>query len=187
MAVVMIQGCTVKDSTLKVSHHADGNFVGPLEQLQGVNFQMPEMADDREDKMRIGWKKNGYGHRMAGILTEQPVTEIVQNAIVTAFKSNQQLMTDEGDVLIEGKVTNFWFEADINFWTVEFIGDVQVMLSFIDRNSGDVIYQSNYSGTYSDKKAGGGEKTWQEVMMLAVDKLIEDIVFDEELIESLDQ
>jgi len=92
---------------------------------------------------------------------------------------------ENGRVKIVGTVDRFWFETDMNFWTVEFIGDIQTTLEFVDAVTNSTIYQSTYSGNYREKTAGGLEKTWTEVMSKAMDNLIEDIVFDEELTEAL--
>ena len=88
---------------------------------------------------------------------------------------------------VTGTVDRFWFDTDMNFWTVEFIGDVQCTLNFIDLVSGTSIYSASYSGTYKEKTAGGLEKTWTGVMSKAIEKLIEDIVFDEELTVALSE
>lgn len=41
------------------------------------------------------------------------------------------------------------------------------------------------AGNYAEEKAGGLERTWTEVLSKALDKLIESIVLDEELVAAL--
>ena len=84
-----------------------------------------------------------------------------------------------------GTVDRFWFDVDVNFWTVKFIGDVQCTLDFVDARTQQSIYKSKYAGSYTEEKAGGLEKTWTVVMNRAIDKLIEDIVLDEALASAL--
>lgn len=88
-------------------------------------------------------------------------------------------------MIVQGVVENFWFEMDTNFWSVEFIGDVKATLNFVEASTGESIYQSTYSGTCREKTGGGLEKAWASVMSKAVDKLIEDVVIDEDLAEAL--
>ena len=178
-AILMMQACAFTDSTLKVSHHEEANITGPISEADGIAFSAPQLEDARLDKARIGWKKNGYGAQTAEIDSEQPVDVIVENAITDAIKDNGHLVVEDGQVKISGTVDRFWFDTDVNFWTIEFIGDIQCTLEFIDSATNTSIYRSTYSGTYKDKTAGGLEKTWTEVMSKTVDKLIEDIVFDE--------
>ena len=112
--------------------------------------------------------------------------QIITDAITTGLLKNGHSVVDNGQIKIEGKLNRFWFEIDTNFWTVEFTGDVQCQLKFIDTETNKEIYSSSYSGQHSLKKAGGAKKTWQIVMSKAVDALIEDIVFDEDLAEALE-
>jgi hypothetical protein len=92
---------------------------------------------------------------------------------------------DDGSIQIVGTVDRFWFETDMNFWTVKFIGDVQCTLDFVDAQTGQSIYKSSYAGSYAESKAGGLEQTWTIVMNKALDKLVEDIVLDDELATAL--
>jgi uncharacterized lipoprotein YajG len=184
-AMLLLQACAFTDSTLKVEHDAAVDITGPISEAGVIAFSAPQLEDARLDKARIGWKKNGYGMNTADITSEQAVDVILENAIIDAIKDNGHTMTDDGRVLITGTVDRFWFDTDMNFWTVEFIGDVQCTLNFVDSATNTPIYSSSYSGTYKEKTAGGLEKTWTEVMSKAIDKLIEDIVFDEDLKDAL--
>lgn len=184
-AILMIQACAFTDATLKVEHDDEVNITGPISEAEGIAFSAPQLEDARLDKARIGWKKNGYGMKTADITSEQTVDVIVENAIIDAIKDNGHSVAEDGQVRISGTVDRFWFETDVNFWTLEFIGDIQCTLDFVDTATNESIYSSSYSGTYKEKTAAGYVKTWTEVMSKAIDKLIEDIVFDEDLTDAL--
>jgi hypothetical protein len=94
-------------------------------------------------------------------------------------------MGDDGAIQIVGTVDRFWFDMDVNFWTIKFIGEVACTLDFIDPQTKQSIYKSKYAGSYNEDKAGGLEKTWTEVMGKALDKLIEDIILDEALADAV--
>lgn len=185
MVILLLQACALTDSALQVEHDPAVNITGPISEAGGIAFSAPQLEDARLDKARIGWKKNGYGMNMGEITSEQPVDVIVENAIIDAIKDNGHTIVDVGQVRITGSVDRFWFDTDINFWSVEFIGDVQCTLDFIDSKTNTSIYSSSYSGTYKEKTAAGYVKTWTEVLGKAIDKLIEDIVFDEDLKDAL--
>ncbi len=51
----------------------------------------------------------------------------------------------------------------MNFWTVEFIGNIEAMFVLLN-TKGAELYRNTYSGSYSEKTGGGGEKTWARVM-----------------------
>lgn len=185
-AVLLLQACAFTDATLDVHHSKDANFNGPLSEVQKNSFQLDKLDDKRTDRARIGHKKNGYGQNTADISTTMPVVNIVQDAISAGLTANGHSVAADGRVKVSGDLEKFWFETDMNFWTVEFIGDVQCSLTFTDSLTNNIIYSATYKGTYSEKKAGGLEATWTQIMNKALDKLIEDVVYDEELAEALD-
>lgn len=183
--MLLTQACAFTDATLQVEHDDEVDITGPISEAGSIVFSAPQLEDARLDKARIGWKKNGYGMNTADITTEQPVDVIVENAITDAIKDNGHTVAEDNQVRISGTVDRFWFDTDINFWSVEFIGDVQCTLELYDSETNASIYSASYSGTYKEKTAAGYVKTWTEVMGKAIDKLIEDIVFDEDLTDAM--
>lgn len=184
-AILLVQACAFTDATLKLEHDDTVNITGPISEAESIAFSAPQLEDARLDKARIGWKKNGFGANTADITSEQPVDVIIENAIIDAIKDNGHTVVEDGQIRISGTVDRFWFETDVNFWSIEFIGDVQCTLDFTDPVTNTTIYSSSYSGTYKEKTAAGYVKTWTEVMNKAIEKLIEDIVFDEDLTDAL--
>lgn len=185
IAVLFIQACAFTDAKLAVQHNSAANIVGPVSEIEKLAFASPALEDRRLDKARIGWKKNGYGQNTADITTVKPVQDIVQEALTDAIGDNGHSVSTDAPIKITGSIDRFWFETDMNFWTVEFIGDVQCTLNFVDAATNKTIYTSVYTGTNKVKTGGGLEKTWTQVMSKTVDNLIENIVFDEELSEAL--
>jgi uncharacterized lipoprotein YajG len=183
-AILVAQGCAFTKATLDVKPTA-AKVAGPLGDVQPIAFQSPQLIDSRPDKARIGWKKNGFGQNTADIVTAQPVEQIVESAVAKALTDTKHSVGATGAVEVVGTIDRFWFDVDVNMWTVKFIGDVQCTVDFVDRDTKQSIYKSKYSGNYADTKAGGLEKTWTEVMSKALDKLVESIVLDEELVAAL--
>lgn len=181
----VMQGCAFTKATLDVSASPNVHVAGPLGDVVPSEFVRPNLDDARLDKARIGWKKNGFGQQTADITTRKPVEEILESAVSKALVDTHHKIADSGAIQVVGTVDRFWFDVDVNFWTVRFIGDVQCTLDFVDRQTKQSIYKSKYSGNYTEQKAGGLEKTWATVMSKAVDKLIESVVLDEELAAAL--
>lgn len=185
VAIAFLQGCAFTPAKLDVQVNPETQVAGPLRDVQPIKFTRTQLEDARQDKARIGWKKNGFGQNTADITTEQPVDQIVESTIDKAIADSRHSIGDDGVIQIAGTVDRFWFETDMNFWTVTFIGEVSCTLDFIDAQTKQSIYKSKYSGSYNVDKAGGLNKTWTEVMAKALDKLLEDVVLDEDLAEAL--
>lgn len=186
LSLLLLAGCAFNDSTLDVRPSADVRVAGPLSEVKSLSISAPQLDDARLDRARIGFKKNGYGQNTADIMTLTPPDQIVEAAVAKAFTdTNHRVGGTDGDVQIVGSVDRMWFDVDVNFWTVKFMGDVQATLEFIDRTTSKSIYKSRYTGSYNEDKGGGLEKTWTLIMNKAVDKLVESIVLDDELAAAL--
>jgi len=183
--VALVQGCAFTPSRLEVQATPATHVAGPLTEVPPVKFRATQLEDERQDKARIGWKKNGFGQNTADITTSQPVDQIVESTIDKALTDSRHSVGDDGAIQIVGTVDRFWFDMDVNFWTIKFIGEVACTLDFIDPQTKQSIYKSKYAGSYNEDKAGGLEKTWTEVMGKALDKLIEDIILDEALADAV--
>jgi len=178
------QGCAFTNATLEVGLPADAEFRGPLSSIEPENLQLGNIQDSRIDKDRIGWKKKGYGQNTADILTARPLEDIMHSGLVKALEDNGHKIAETG-LRIDSVLNNFWLEFDVNFWTVEFIGNVEAMFILLNE-SGEELYSNTYSGSYSEKSGGGGKKTWARVMSKALAALFDDFTFDEDFVEALD-
>ena len=49
-----------------------------------------------------------------------------------ALTDSKHGVGDTGAVQVVGTVDRFWFDLDVNMWTVKFIGDVQCTVDFVD-------------------------------------------------------
>jgi uncharacterized lipoprotein YajG len=183
--VVIMQGCAFTEAKLDVHANQDVKVAGPLGDVKSIRYNSPQLDDARLDKARIGWKKNGFGQNTADISSKEPVDQVVEKAVAKALTDTKHNVGSAGAVEVVGTVDRFWFDLDVNFWTVKFIGDVQCTLDFVDAQTRQSIYKSKYSGTHSEEKAGGLEATWTMVLNKSLDKLVESIVLDDELAAAL--
>lgn len=187
LVVTLVQGCAFTTARLDVAARQNVNFKGPMSQVAPTKFAIKPLQDSRSDKARIGWKKNGFGQNTADILSKRPVTDIVAEGIRAGLQQNGHSIAVPSDITISGSVTRFWFEVKPNFFTIEFTGNIECDLEFALNRTNKTIYKSRYSGTYTKKTGGGFEATWTEVMDASVEKLVEDIIFDTNLIEALNK
>ena len=185
VAAAAIQGCAFTDARLDVRNSPTATYKGPMSSVEPTSFTVAPLADERPDKQRIGNKRNGFGQKTADITTTNLVTAIVADGVKAGLQRNGHSIAGTGDVKITGAVTRFWFEVDPNMFTVDFTGNIECKLEFADAKSGAKIYSSTYTGTNKKTTGGGLEATWTEVMNTAVDKLVEDVVFDADLVEAL--
>jgi len=181
---VLLHGCALTDAALEVGPDASLIGPGPLSETGEISFSLDDLTDNREDQERVGYKKNGFGQNMGSINTAQPVTTLVSDVIAAAVVANGHNLGD-GGVSIGGAVDAFWLETDIDFSNVELTCTINLQLGFADAATGDEIYSSSYSASYSDKKQMATEKNFKEIIDGALLALADEIVFDAELAEAL--
>lgn len=187
IAVVLaaLQGCALTDATLDVGLDPSRVSAGPLSDVSRQTFVLEDFDDVRSDKERVGYKKNSFGARLADITTEQPVTEIVKEAIDGALIANGHAV-GAGGVSVAGTVNQFWVDSDMNFTHIELMCNIETELSFTDMATDTVIHQGVYRGSFSEKRQTGMESNYRSVIAGAIEKLVDELVFDEELAEALD-
>ncbi len=184
-AGLLLQGCALTDAELDVGPEMEAIDQGPLSEPESRVFMVNAFEDAREDTERVGYKKNGFGQDMGDIDTDEPVTIIIADAIKNAAIANGHT-EGEGGLAIDGIVNRFWIETDINFTNIEIACNIEADVSFTDTTTDTLIYTATYVGSYSDKKQMATEGNYAEIIDGALQALLDEIVYDEELAEALD-
>lgn len=184
-AGLMMQGCALTDAELEVGPEMEAIDQGPLSEPESRIFTVNSFEDAREDTERVGYKKNGFGQDMGDIGTAEPVTVILADAVTAAAIANGH-MEGEGGIAIDGVINHFWIETDINFTNIEIACNIEADLAFTDTTTDTLIYSSSYTGSYSDKKQMATEKNFKEIIDGAIQSLLDEVVYDEELAEAFD-
>jgi Uncharacterized lipoprotein len=145
-----------------------------------------EFKDVRPERDKIGYKRNGYGMKTADIVTQKPVPEIVREAVTAEFSKNGHATAAKTpELVLAGEVNTFWFDTQINFWSVEFMGTVSVDLNLTDGQTGASVLARKYQGHFNEKSLGGLNATWERVMNAALALMIEEMSTDMKLLEAL--
>jgi hypothetical protein len=181
LSAVISTGCAFTDATLMVGFSKSNATLGPISKTNPGEISVGEFTDEREDKGRIGHKRNGYGQVTADIFTARSVEDIVEEGIVKALEHNNQIVLPTGNIEVRGEVTQFWFESDVNFWTIRFMGSVNCDISFVDKTTGEIIHSKSYLGHYEKETGGGWTETWTEVMNFALSNMVDSMVKDPKL------
>jgi hypothetical protein len=183
--LLLASGCAFTQADLAVQMDAASARRGPLTEAPPTAFAYAPLVDSRIDRARIGHKKNGYGQNTADIQALKPVIDIVQEAVRLTLEANGHPTSAPEAVRVEGEVSQFWFETQVNFWTIEFMATVESKLRFVDAATGSVLHEGKYIGHYNEKSAGGYEKSWERVLNLALRRMAEAIAMDDDLAEAL--
>lgn len=181
---VLLGGCAFTQATLNVGYLEASR--GPLASVESRRVEIGPFEDKRLERDKIGWKKNGFGQKTAHIVSSRPVPEIVRDALAVEFmKNGHNVGGAPGDVMLSGEIKTFWFDYQINFWTVDFMGTVEVALSVADGEDGAPLLKRTYQGHYTEKSMGGLEGTWERVMNVALERMVRELSTDSKLLQVL--
>lgn len=179
-------GCAFTQANLNVGYDEAKAVKGPLSEIPPRQLTIAEFKDLRPERDKIGYKRNGYGMKTANIVTQKPVPEIVRDAVTAEFSKNGHLSTGKAaEFVLAGDITTFWFDIQINFWSVEFMGTVAVDLNVTDARTGTSLLARKYQGHFNEKSLGGLDSTWERVMNTALAAMIEEMSTDLKLLEVL--
>lgn len=185
-ALVLLGGCAFTKATLNVGYTDAMATRGPLSTVTPRKIDVGAFADKRPEIERIGYKRNMYGTKTADIVTAKPVPDIVKEALATEFRKNgHDVTTSDRDLVVSGEITTFWFEFQVNFWTVEFFGTSAVTLNVLDGRTGQTLLTRSYQGHYTEKSGGGLDATWERVMNEALQRMVREVSTDLQLIRAL--
>jgi hypothetical protein len=178
--------CAYGDAKLALSLNDDAVKAGLLSEAEPATIYLADIDDRRTEKERIGYKRNGYGMKTADILSEEPVPDVVKDALAEALEANGHILGDlEERYALQTTLTNFWFDFKTGFVSVEFFGSVQADLAVVDRATGETLYTEQFDGYYSEKNGGGLSGTWERIMNLALADFISKVNLSPGLMEAL--
>lgn len=181
-----IVGCAFQDARLNVMYAEENARKGPLSNINSINIEVGEFIDKRPEIDKVGYVRNGLGAKTASIVTIKPVPQIVREAIVSEFQKNGHIINpDNNDFIINGIITSFWFDLQMNFWTVEFMGTVNVDVNVVNGKTGNLLLTRTYQGHYNEKSSGGYKATWERVMNTALERMVQQMSTDSKLIQTL--
>jgi uncharacterized lipoprotein len=105
-----------------------------------VNVQV---IDQRQDKSKVGSKKNGYGMEMAPILATEDVAITISRAIGQELVARGFTLTaDSSTILVNGEIIRFSNDFKMGFFAGDAITDLTIVVS-VKSPKGEVQYFKN--------------------------------------------
>jgi len=168
-----LSACAYGDAELALGYNAETAKKGLISEAAATSLFLADVDDQRDDKERIGYKRNGFGQNTADIKSEKPPADIIKDALAVVLETNGHTLGASNERFsLETTLNNFWFDYKAGFVSVEFYGSIQSVLSLVDQSTGDAVYSETFDGYYSEKTGGGLSGTWTRIMNEAVADLV---------------
>jgi hypothetical protein len=174
----------VKADSLPINNEIEFK-TGPLASIKPLKIDVQTFTDNRQTKDKIGELRNGFGGKAGIVNTNRPVTDIVHDAISSAFTANGHTINNaEKDIIITGSVDTYWFESQLRMSSWELMGTIDINLVVKD-SKGKVLFTKKYSG-HNDQVIGlFWPKTIIQIMDAAMANLTDQIPYDTQLIDAI--
>ncbi len=164
-AALGLSACAFGDAELALGLNPETTNKGLISEASSATLYLADVDDQRTDKERIGYKRNGYGMKTADILAETPPPEVVKESLAVVLETNgHSLGAADERYALQTTLNNFWFDYKTGFVSVEFYGSIQAVLSLVDQSTGDAVYSETFDGYHSEKTGGGLKGTWERIM-----------------------
>ncbi len=138
VALLMLTGCALTPETIELRYKQPAGVA----QVTGANNISVKVAvaDMRQEKTKVGSKKNAYGMEMAPILAAEDVALTVQKAIEGELQARGfKVGSQEALVQIAADLTRFYNDHKLGFPSSESVAELSMLVSLKAKN-GSPLY-----------------------------------------------
>ena len=182
--VSLCAGCAIIPEQVEVNYAPDA--AAPRTPILAAGAVQLQVADMRhaESPAWIADKKNGYGMRMASVMAQRPVADLVRDALAQELTA-RGVHLGEGRTVIAVEVTRFESVGQARFFSVGAIGSADLSVQ-VRRMDGTIAYARTFS-TSNDEEAGlaGTPGQARRAVERALSKVVGQTISDPAFIRAL--
>lgn len=147
-------GCAILPEHVDVAYHPDPS-IAHTRVAQPVDVTLT-VSDSRhpESPDWIADKKNGYGMRLASVMAQKPVTEIVRDAFVQEFEA-RGIRVGTGPETIAIDITRLESVYQNRFFTIGAIGFADFAVQ-VHEPDGRILFAHNFSASNDEQGSLAG-------------------------------
>jgi uncharacterized lipoprotein len=124
----VLSGCALTTDYVALSY-TQQQSVTAIDGAANIKVNV-QVIDQRQDKSKVGSKKNGYGMEMAPILATEDVAITISRAIGQELVARGfQLSADSANIVISGEIIRFYNDYKMGFFAGDAIADLTLVIS----------------------------------------------------------
>ena len=180
----MCTACAIIPEQVNVNYTPDPAVA--VNNVPGSPEVQLQVTDDRsaESPNWIADKKNGYGMRMASVVAQRPVSDLVKDAVMQAL-SARGVRVGQGPTAVSLDVTRFDSVYQNRFFSVGAIGTATILVQ-VKRADGNIAFAHSFTVTNDDQAALLGTPSQaRESVEAALSKIVGQIVSDPNFVSAL--
>lgn len=176
-----LTSCALTNSVQKINYQPKFTVNEKLEKPQIITIEA--MTDNRgaADNKLLFNKKNMYNQTMSGAyLSEKPITEILQEAIVYGLNEKNISNSSNTELTLKSQLEKLDYEAISGFTTVQLIPQITVKFRLVDANN-KVVWMDIITGKATTRGAN-----FSKFFPPAIDNLVNQLLESEEFISQIE-
>ena len=177
-------GCAILPEHVEVNYAPDP--AAPRTQIPAAGPVQLQVSDHRraESPDWLADKKNGYGMRLASVLAQRPVADLVRDALTQELTA-RGVQVGQGGTAVTVEVTRLESVSQMRFFSVGAIGTADFSVQ-VRRPDGSIAYARTLSAS-NDEEAGlaGTAGQARRAVERALSKVVGQIVSDPAFIRAL--
>jgi len=168
MAMLALSACALTEDVVKLEYRPSN--APALDGAAGIPLQVAVSDHRAGNRDRVSVKKNGYGMEMAGIRSDQPITDLIRTAIEQELRS-RGFAIDKG-ALVDVQITRLWNDFKNGFLSGDAVADVAFTVK-VSSASGAVVFSRSIvaQGQENNIQLAGGDNA-----KLALDRGIQSAI-----------
>lgn len=176
-------GCGFTDLDLDLAFAENAARRGAIGELEPTSFALSELGDERPDRDRVGYQKNGYGMNVSDVRAAAPVPSLFRDAIAAELRANGHALDPRSRLRIQGAVTLFWVELQPGL-SMTAVATAACTLRVLDRDAG-AIHEKQYTGHYTYRNTSAFRSAYEQALRVALERMAWEIALDRNLVAAV--
>ena len=178
LVCIVASGCAFTRTETKISFSPSVSL--PLKAERKAALEVAEVKDSRpvKDKSVVIHKQNAYGTTTGAYVSRTPVSEILRNGLIEAFKFNGFVGNTASNYELRVDLQEFGFDSIAGFWTATVKSKLVARFELVEKSSGDPKWHDTLIGRHTGKTAWGTKEFLADMFSKTADDLVKQLVED---------
>ena len=181
----LLQGC-VTPIEIDAAHDTEKRCVGSVSTVESQNFLLGTIKNNKLSRIVVGQKGADEDINQVPVYLSEPSTNAVLAAVRRSLEDNGHTI-GASRIRVDGELEEFWVSKDTGWLEVRYICLIDVRLNFVDTESGKDLYSNRYVASYLRSPKNKQDSPYADAVNGALDALVDEVVFDTELVAALKQ
>ncbi len=187
--IFLLPGCAVIPAKLNLAYRPDAAQKSPLTTLAPMNVAF-QVQDQRppDERDRVGDKRNGYGMRMAKILSNRPPTSVLNDALSLELGNNGHTSAEaptDSDAIIRVDLQKYWTDVRVHWTDLEMIATLCADVDIVDPQDQSTVFRKPFACAFRESTLMVSDGAYERALNGVLREFVRDFARDPGLLDAL--